>query len=213
MIDVTQQISAVRRHVGTRVLEAGEARVITFSQAYDTDVEDLWDACTNIERIPRWFLPITGDLRVGGKYQLQGNAGGTVERCDPPKSFAATWEFGGEVSWIEVRVSSDPDGRARFELEHVAHVDDERWAQFGPGAVGIGWDLMLMGLTLHLGTGESVDREEGMAFILSPEGKRFVTASSDLWRDESIAAGTPADEAHAAAERVTAFYTTPPPEA
>ncbi|TCO61024.1 SRPBCC family protein [Actinocrispum wychmicini] len=211
MIDVTQQISAVRRHVGTRVLEAGEARVLTLSQSYDTDIKDLWDACTNVDRIPRWFLPVTGELRVGGQYQLTGNAGGTVERCDPPKSFAATWEYGGEVSWIEVRLSADPDGRARFELEHVAHVDDKRWAEFGPGAVGVGWDGMLMGLTLHLTSGgERVDPQEVIAFMMSPEGLGFVTSSSELWRDESIAAGTPADEANAAADRVTAFYTTPP---
>ncbi|HEX7430212.1 MAG TPA: polyketide cyclase, partial [Mycobacterium sp.] len=67
MIDATQQINTVRRTVGTRTLEAGEARVVTISQSYDTDAADLWDACTNIERIPRWFLPVTGDLRVGGQ--------------------------------------------------------------------------------------------------------------------------------------------------
>src|SRR6266513_248978 len=103
MIDVTQQIYAVRRRVGTRVLEAGEARVVTISQAYRADLEDVWDACTNPERIPRWFLPVSGELKLGGRYQLEGNAGGTVERCEPPHGFAATWEYGGEVSWIEVR--------------------------------------------------------------------------------------------------------------
>ena len=48
MIDVTQQINTVRRTVGTRTLDAGEARVVTISQSYDTDAADLWDACTNI---------------------------------------------------------------------------------------------------------------------------------------------------------------------
>jgi uncharacterized protein YndB with AHSA1/START domain len=210
MIDVTEQISAIRRQVGTRTLEAGEARIITVSQAYDTDVEDLWDACTNAERIPRWFLPVSGDLRVGGKYQFEGNASGTVQRCDPPKSFAATWEYGGEVSWVEVRLSAEPDGRARFELEHIAHVDDQRWAEFGPGAVGIGWDLMLMGLGLHAGSGASVDPQESMAWMMTGEGIRFVTMSSEAWCAASIADGTPEGDARAAAERVTAFYTTPP---
>ena len=44
MIDVNHQINAVRRTVGTRVLEAGEARVVTVSQSYPTDAADLWDA-------------------------------------------------------------------------------------------------------------------------------------------------------------------------
>ena len=95
MIDVTQQINSVRRVVGTRVLDAGQARAVTISRTYAAAIEDVWDACTNAERIPRWFLPVSGDLRLGGHYQLQGNAGGTIERCDPPKSFFATWEFGG----------------------------------------------------------------------------------------------------------------------
>ena len=105
MIDVDHQINAVRRTVGDRTLEAGEARVVTISQSYDTDAADLWDACTNIDRIPRWFLPITGDLRVGGHYQLDGNANGTILTCDPPREFTATWECGDDVSWIEVRIA------------------------------------------------------------------------------------------------------------
>ena len=121
MIDVTHQINTVRRTVGTRTLEAGEARVVTISQSYDTDAADLWDACTNIERIPRWFLPVAGDLQVGGQYQLEGNANGTILTCDPPRAFTATWECGGDVSWIEVQITSEGSHRSRFELAtHLA---------------------------------------------------------------------------------------------
>ncbi len=207
MIDVTQQVSAVRRQVGTRVLEAGEARVVTLAQTYAAPVEDVWDACTNPERIPRWFLPVSGDLRLHGRYQLEGNAGGTVERCDPPKSFAATWEYGGEASWIEVRLSAEGAAGTRLELEHTAHVDDELWDRFGPGAVGVGWDLALIGLVLHLSSGSAVDPAQVQAWTVSPEGRAFVTASSERWRDANIAAGTAPDAAGGAAARTTAFYT------
>jgi uncharacterized protein YndB with AHSA1/START domain len=210
MIDVAQQINSVSRQVGTRVLEAGEARVVTVSQTYDTEPEDLWDACTSPSRIPRWFLPVSGELRLGGRYQLEGNANGTVERCDPPKSFSATWEYGGEVSWIEVRVLPESDGRARFELEHIAQVDDERWAEFGPGAVGIGWDLSLRGLAEHLAGAPPIDPAEVMAWQLSDEAREFVTLSSDRWYEASVAAGDDAPAARAAADRTTAAYTAPP---
>jgi uncharacterized protein YndB with AHSA1/START domain len=213
MIDVTHQINAVKRTVGTRTLEAGEARVVAIGQTYNADLDDLWDACTNAERIPRWFLPVTGDLRVGGRYQLQGNAGGTVERCDPPHGFAATWEFGGEVSWIEVRLTEVSDGRTRFELEHIAHVDDERWAEFGPGAVGIGWDGAVMGLALHLASGEQVDAAAFETWSATDEGRRFFTSASDAWCAASTAAGTDAAAARAAADRATAFYTVVPDQA
>ena len=85
MIDVVHQISSVDRHVGSRTLEAGEARTLTVSRVYETPPEDLWDACTNPERISRWFLPISGDLRPGGRYEFEGNASGTIERCEPPQ--------------------------------------------------------------------------------------------------------------------------------
>jgi uncharacterized protein YndB with AHSA1/START domain len=207
MIDVAHQISSVRRTVGRRTLEAGEARIVTLTRVYESPLEDVWDACTNPERIPRWFLPVSGDLRLGGRYQLEGNAGGTIERCDPPRSFAATWEYGGEVSWIEVRLTSEAGGATRLELEHIAHVDDERWAQFGPGAVGIGWDLALIGLTLHLDGAERVDPEAFAAWSASDDGRRFATLASERWAQASIAGGTDAAEARAAEEQVTAFYT------
>ena len=109
MIDVSHEINAVQRQVGTRVLEAGEARTVTIPRTYDAALDDVWDACTNPERIPRWFLPISAvTCALGGRYQLEGNAGGTIERCEPPRGFAATWEYGGEVSWIEVRLTRWP---------------------------------------------------------------------------------------------------------
>lgn len=211
MIDVVHQINAVRRHVGSRVLDAGEARTVTVVRTYDAPVEDVWDACTNPERIPRWFLPVSGDLRVGGRYQLEGNAAGTVERCDPPNSFAATWEYGGDVTWIELRLSREADGRTRFELAHIARADDERWAQFGPGAVGVGWDLGLLSLAMHLESGKSRDPQVAAAWSASEEGRQFMSLSSQRWGDASIAAGTDRTEAQAAADRTTAAYTATEP--
>jgi uncharacterized protein YndB with AHSA1/START domain len=210
VIESSHQISTVSRTVGSRTLEAGEARVVTISQTYKADADDIWDACTNPERIPRWFLPVTGDLRVGGQYQLVGNASGTVLSCDPPTAFTATWEYGGQVSWIAVRVSPTADG-ARFELEHTAHVDDELWAQYGPGAVGLGYDMAFVGLYLHLTSGgATVDPAQAQAWFFSPEGLRFITEASTAWGEASAAAGTDPAAARAAAERTTTAYTTVP---
>ncbi|TNY35688.1 SRPBCC family protein [Thermomonospora catenispora] len=209
MTDVTAQINAVRRSVGTRTFEAGEARVCTISRGYATTVEDLWDACTNPERIPRWFLPVSGELKVGGRYQLEGNAGGVIERCDPPHGFVATWEYNGQTSWIEVKLTAEPDGRARLELAHIARVEDhaEFWERYGPGATGIGWELALLGLFQHLDSGRPVDPEAFQAWNLSEEGMRFMALSGEQWCLADIAAGADEAAARAAAERVLAFYT------
>jgi uncharacterized protein YndB with AHSA1/START domain len=206
VIEVTEQINAVRREVGTRVVEAGELRTATLTRTYAAAVADVWDACTNPERIARWFLPVSGDLRAGGHYSLEGNASGTIERCDPPLGFTATWEFGGHVSWIEVRLRPVDDEHTHFELEHIGLVDDEMWAKFGPGAVGVGWDLTVLGLGLHLESGEFADRAEAMAWTTSPDGRRFITLSSDSWRQAHVAAGADPDAASAGAKRTTEFY-------
>jgi uncharacterized protein YndB with AHSA1/START domain len=205
--DIPRHIGAVTRTLETRLHEGRPARVVVATRTYDTTVDDLWDAVTNKERIPRWFLPISGDLRLGGRYQLQGNAGGTITRCEPPRIVGVTWEFGGEVTWLEVTLAPTPNGGARLQLEHIAHVPDARWDEFGPGAVGVGWDTALLGLATYLATGTAVDPREAMAWLGSENGRDFVRHSSDAWCRASIAAGTDVDGARAAAARTTAAYT------
>jgi uncharacterized protein YndB with AHSA1/START domain len=206
-IDVDHQINAVQRKLGTRTIDIGEANVVTVSQAYDTDPADLWDAVTNIERIPRWFLPISGDLKLGGSYQLEGQAGGTILTCDPPKNFTATWEFGGNVSWIDVSISSDGPDRARLVLEHIMPVaDDAIWREFGPGAVGMGWDSMLLGLALHLASGEAIDPSFGQQWTGTDDGRRFLTLSGDEWYAANVAFGTDPAAARAMADRCVKAY-------
>jgi uncharacterized protein YndB with AHSA1/START domain len=207
VIDVVEQINCVERRVGSRTFDAGKVRTVVIGRMYDAALEDVWDACTNPERIRRWFLPVSGELRAGGRYQLEGNAGGEIERCDPPHGLAATWEFGGDVSWIELRLSDAGDGRTRFELEHIAPGDDERWARFGPGAVGVGWELALLGIARHIASGAAIDPAAGAAWGASENGREFVTSSSRGWGDAAIAAGAAVASARAAAERTTAFYT------
>ena len=136
-IDIARVLGPMDRSVRRFDKDGKAASAVTLTRLYDTDVEDLWDAVTSPERLPRWFLPVEGDLQVGGRYQLQGNAGGTITACAPPQRFEATWEFGGDVTWIAVRLTREGD-QARLTLEHTALVQDH-WTQFGPGAVGIGW--------------------------------------------------------------------------
>jgi uncharacterized protein YndB with AHSA1/START domain len=209
VIDVESHINAIDREVGDRVLEAGTARVLTVSRDYRDPIEDVWDALTNPDRIPRWFLPIEGDLRVGGRYQLKGNAGGAIEACDPPRSFSTTWEFNDAISWLTVTLDPTDAGGTRFVLEHFALADDDRarefWDQYGPGAVGVGWDGAVLGLALYLETGEA--NPDAEAWSLSEEGKRFSALSSEAWGAAAVAYGADPEWAQGAVARTTAFYT------
>ncbi len=118
--DVLRYIGAVTREVESREHDGRPARVVMATCSYGTTLEDLWDAIANPDRIPRWFLPISDDLRVGGRYQLQGNAGGEITVCDPPRSLAVTWEFGGQLSWVRVRRAFTPPKRQRGQNPRMA---------------------------------------------------------------------------------------------
>lgn len=206
-MDGLRYIGAVTREVQSRDYEGRPARVVVATCAYDTAIEDVWDAITKAERIPRWFLPVSGDLRLGGRYQLHGNASGQITGCEPPTHLALTWEFGGDVSWVHVRLAKLSDGGTHLQLEHIAYVPEDRWTQYGPGAVGVGWDLTLMGLGQHLSTGAAVDPQQALAWTASEEGKNFMRQSSEQWCGASISAGTDEAAARDAASRTTAFYT------
>lgn len=201
----------VTREIRTGERDGAQTKIAIARRTYPTDQADLWDALTNKERLPRWFLPITGDLEVGGRYQLEGNAGGVVERCEEPKSFAVTWEFGGMMSWLEVTLAPAGQGTV-LELVHEAHVDPDMWEQFGPGAVGVGWDLGLMGLGVHLESGAALDKAEGEAFPTTPDGITFARRAAAAWADAAVAAGDDRGSADEAAERTVGFYTIPPEE-
>ena len=202
---VEKHLGTVERSVSSLERDGQPARAVTLSRSYATTVEDLWDAVTNGERIPRWFLPISGDLEPGGRYQLEGNAGGVITTCERLSHFALTWEFGEDVSWVEVRFSDVGAGHARLTLTHTSHFS-EHWGEYGPGAAGVGWELGLMGLAIHLAQPTEPKPDE-VAFATSPDGKAFITGSSERWGQEAVAAGTELDAACEAARRTTAFYT------
>ena len=202
--DAVAYVGAVVRSVKSVELEGKPAKAVVATATYATSVEDLWDAVTTAARIKRWFLPVSGELKVGGRYQLEGNAGGTITKCEPPHAFATTWEMGGQVSWVEVRLSAVNTG-ATLELTHTAIVDDAFWPTYGPGAVGVGWDLGLLGLQRHIESpaAERPPEADG-AWATSPEALRFYREASTAWGKAAEADGMV--NAMEAAENTRRFY-------
>lgn len=213
MIDVIQQIEAIHREVGSGRTAAGEARAIRLRRTYDAPIEDVWDALTDPSRLRRWFLPVTGDFRLGGRYQFEGNAGGDIVACERPERLKVTWVYGepatpADVSEVEVRLSKAGDERTILEFEHAALVPEDMWEQFGPGAVGVGWDQGLLGLGLFLQTGETVG--DPAAWQVSEEGIDFASRSSAAWGEANIAAGADPEVVARNVAASTAFFTTEP---
>ncbi|MFE0628547.1 SRPBCC domain-containing protein [Streptomyces sp. NPDC058864] len=212
-MNIVDEINAIHRATGNRDVSGEEARTVLLRRTYDAIVEDVWDACTTAERIGRWFLPVTGDLRLGGQYQLQGNAGGEVLRCEPPKLLRVSWVMGGApgFSEVEVRLTAQDEERTVLELEHVAVVPPGMWDQFGPGAVGVGWDLGLLGLGRYL-AGDAIGPEKAGEWQFSDEAREFMTLSSRAWGAAYAASGAPEDTAAAAVTATTGFYVPARPE-
>jgi uncharacterized protein YndB with AHSA1/START domain len=201
--DLPRHIGAVARTVTTRENQ----RVVIASRTYDTTPDDVWEAITSPPRIARWFVPVSGDLRLGGRFQIQGNASGEITACDPPKHLALTWEAGGQNSTVDVKLTADQKGGTRLTLEHVLP-HDPKWDEFGPGAVGVGWDLTLFGLHNHFASNAaSADPREKMAWLFSNDGKEFVRGTSDEWYRAAVTGGADPSSARAAADRTTAAYT------
>jgi uncharacterized protein YndB with AHSA1/START domain len=208
MVDVSRVIGAEARRVEDRERDGRPVHVVVAERTYATDVADLWDAITNPARIPRWFAPVEGELRLGGRYQVQGNASGTITRCDPPEAFDLTWEFGGGVSWVSVRLAPE-GGRTRLTLEHTAPVEpkaEEHWNQYGPGAVGVGWELGLFGLGLHIDSGGSRPPEDNLAWMASVQAKAFMREAATAWGEAHVAGGADPEVARGMAERTAAAY-------
>ena len=187
-----------------------DVAVVEVVRSYPGGLDDVWDALTNPEKLPRWFLPVTGELREGGRYQLEGNAGGTITNCDAPHAFASTWEFGGFTSWLAVSLEPDGDDRTTVRLAHTVATDNDHWRQFGPAAVGIGWDLGFHGLGLHLATGASLDAGAEQTWTLSPEGTAWVRGCGDSWYAADAAGGADDADARARADACVTFYTVLP---
>jgi uncharacterized protein YndB with AHSA1/START domain len=182
MIDIETPLGAIEREVSTRGTHDGEMVSVLLRRRYEATAGEVWQAVAEPDRLRRWFTPVTGDLRVGGTFQLEGNAGGEILTCDAPGLLRVT--FGAPTSILALRLA--PAGEATLlELEHTVPLE---LAGSGAGAlfVGPGWDsaLLALGLFLHGGV------EDPAAVDGSPQGMEFSRRSVDAWAAAVTASGT-----------------------
>ncbi|PSL53864.1 uncharacterized protein YndB with AHSA1/START domain [Saccharothrix carnea] len=190
MIDIADQLKAIHREVR----EGSEETIgVLLRRTYDAAAADVWDAVTDPDRLKRWFLPVSGDLREGGNFQLEGNAGGDILTCAPPELLRVT--FGGETSVVELRLTEDGDERTTVELEHTV---PKAMAGSGAGAlyVGPGWDEALLSLARFLAA-EVAD--DPVAARNTREMQEYNLGTIDAWTAAVEASGTATDEELAAA--------------
>ena len=202
IFDLLTELDAIRREVHHGGSETG---VVTPTPTYDADADDVWDALTDPERLARWFSPVTGDLREGGSFQIQGNAGGDIRRCEKPMWLSLT--FGSPDSVIDLRLA--PAGeRTTLELAHAVPL---AMAGSGAGALcpGPGWAGALLGLGIFM-RGEVIG--DPVEAANSPEVIEFNKGSIDRWTTAVEASGTATAEQIAEARAVAVQQYTVLPE-
>lgn len=203
-MDILEQINAVQREVA----KTGESVSVLMRRTYQGEVEEVWDALTDPDRLRRWFSPVHGDLKVGGSFQIEGNAGGEILECEPPKRYKVT--FGGPTSLLEVRLAAGPGDTCEFELEHSMEgppfPGGPELGTEGALYVGPGWDGALVGLAMYI-AGEVGDDFDPVEMANSPEVIAFNEQSIRAWIKVLRASGTTTEEAiRAAAEVAMAQY-------
>src|ERR1700689_5124422 len=132
----SERTGASRGLVGSVRAVDGRA-VVRMEDSFDTDIEDLWSAITDPERLARWIGKVEGNLRLGGELRAsltsswEGPA--RVDVCDPPQRLLVTMDPGTEDD-VVVEVGVDPDG----DGTHL--VVEERGVPVCPvAALGAGW--------------------------------------------------------------------------
>jgi len=174
VIDVVQHLQTVHREVSQQGADA-ETVAVVLRRTYQAEIDDVWSALTDPERMRRWFLPVTGDLQVGGSFQLEGNAGGDILACEPPTRLRVT--FGAPESIVEVRLIPGDTATTVFELDHRVPL-----AMAGSAAgslyVGPGWDGALLALGLYLAGAQP---DDPVAAANSPEAQEYSRQSIDRW--------------------------------
>ena len=140
---------------------------VRVEDVYDTDIDDLWDACTTPERLARWIAEVSGDLRVGGTihacFTSTWTGPGRVERCEKPHHLLLTMEPGTEdEAQLEAWLTAE-GSRTRLVVEERGLPVDKLYFH------GAGWQA-------HL---------EDLGRSLAEDGP----AHADRWSDQAPAPG------------------------
>ncbi|PBC52583.1 ATPase [Rhodococcus sp. ACS1] len=137
-------LTTVQRRMGNRDIAEGAARTAVLRRRYDAPIDDVWNAITAPDRVDRFFLPLSGDLRAGGSFALQGQASGEILACDAPHLLRLQWTPPGDPGYsdqVEVRLTADGPDATWLELEHASVADVFRNdPDTGCYGVGTGWE-------------------------------------------------------------------------
>ena len=136
MSELTQVLGRIERD--------GDEVVVVFDRHYATSPDDLWRACTEPDRLARWFAPVAGDLRPGGDFTIHFDDADIprcrVVTCEAPTRLVWEWPIGDVRTVVTAEVSADGEG-SRLVLRH------ERLTDGQVAGYAAGWDTYVRAST------------------------------------------------------------------
>jgi uncharacterized protein YndB with AHSA1/START domain len=138
---------------GNRILSslrsAEGTGIVRTEDRYDADIDDLWSALTDRERLARWIAEVEGDLRVGGEFRARFTSTwegtGRVEVCEPPRRLLVVTKQTNETDEQTIEATLTADG------DQTILVIEERGLPVGHLAgYGAGWQVHLEDLGAHI---------------------------------------------------------------
>lgn len=139
--------------------------LVRVEDRYDTDIDDLWSAVTDPDRLARWYGKVEGDLRLGGSFtvylesaDLEGIC--RVDVCEPPQRLRYTSRETDESAARgngpapfeqTVEATLTPDGAQTVLTIEVRGLPVDKVEYFGAG-----WQLHAEHLAAYL-TGREAD--------------------------------------------------------
>lgn len=120
-----------------RIEQDGDDVAVVFDRHYATTPADLWQACTEPERLARWFAPVSGELSAGGEFTVHFDDADTprcrVLSCRAPERLVWEWPIRDVRTVVTAELSADGEG-TRLVLRH------ERLTAGQASGYAAGWD-------------------------------------------------------------------------
>jgi len=138
---------------GTRILGSLDVAdgkgIVRMQDRYDTDIDDLWTALTDPNRLARWIADVEGDLRLGGEFRARFTSGwegtGRVQACEPPRRLRVLTRDADEPDEQVLEATLTADGDQTILVIEERGLPIEHLA-----AHGAGWQVHVEDLAAHL---------------------------------------------------------------
>jgi len=152
---MTSSVSAGNRILSSLRFADGTG-VVRTEDRYDTDIDDLWSALTDPERLARWIAEVEGDLHLGGEFRARFTSTwegtGRVEACERPRRLMVVTRQAGKTDEQSIEATLTADGNQTILVIEERGLPVEHLAGYGAG-----WQVHLEDLAAALAGRERCD--------------------------------------------------------